>query len=297
MTPTVVGNGTPLSDNTGSVTLSSASPTFIDGEGKTDSYEEHTFTVPANADYLNGNITWTADTANVSVYETLFNPLGQVAAYSLLGANGSGFGHVEVRQPMAGTWTAVIFTIDNAAAYGGDVQFSYATQQFQNAGAVFPSSRTLRPGQSANFRVQVPAGRPETTASGCTSGRVEHRREHRHHRALAGADLQARRHVRREPHRRRRHQSLRPDHDLPVLHAVGPAVAEPGPPAGGSQLRPDGLAGHPNGQPLDVQSTAQFDARTTSWASVRRCRSKWVTRRAGSGWRCSRSPGRSTARI
>src|SRR6202042_349553 len=75
---------------------------------------------------------------------------------SLIGTDESGFGHVEVRQPAAGTWTAVIFTVDNAAQYTGAVQFDYSTEQFHNAGAVFPSSETLRPGQSGNFRVQVP---------------------------------------------------------------------------------------------------------------------------------------------
>ncbi len=159
VTPSIIGAGQQTSDDTGSVTLDSTSPTFIDGEGNTDSYATHQFTVPSGADYLTGDISWTALATGGAVYETLFNPEGQVAAYSLLGTNQSGFGHVEVRQPEAGTWTAVIFTLDTPGTqYTGDVQFDYATQQFQSAGSVFPSSRTLRPGQSANFRVSVPAG-------------------------------------------------------------------------------------------------------------------------------------------
>ena len=79
----------PTSNDTGTVTLDASSPTFVDGEGNTDSYEEHTFTVPAGADYLTGDITWAAlppiPPAPAAVYETLFNPQGQVAAYSLLG--------------------------------------------------------------------------------------------------------------------------------------------------------------------------------------------------------------------
>ena len=161
VTPSIIGAGQQTSNDTGSVDLSTASPTFVDGEGNTDSFQEHTFTVPAGSDYLTGDITWTALSTGGAVFETLFNPQGQVAAYSLLGTNQSGFGHVEVRQPMAGTWTAVIFTVNNDPknpVYSGPVQFSYSTEQFQNAGSVFPSSRTLRPGQSANFRVSVPAG-------------------------------------------------------------------------------------------------------------------------------------------
>jgi hypothetical protein len=156
VTPSVIGAPTPLSNDTGAVSLTAASPTYIDGEGNTDSFQEHTFNVPAGADYLNGDITWNALSAGTAAFETLFNPQGQVAAYSLIGSDESGFGHVEVRQPAEGTWTAVIFTVDNAAQYTGAVQFDYSTEQFHNAGAVFPSSETLRPGQSGNFRVQVP---------------------------------------------------------------------------------------------------------------------------------------------
>jgi hypothetical protein len=79
-----------------------------------------------------------------------------VAAYSLIGANQSGFGHVEVHNPIAGTWTAVIFTVSNAP-YFGPVQFSYFAQQFHPAGSVSPSSRTLMPGQTAMFNVMVTA--------------------------------------------------------------------------------------------------------------------------------------------
>jgi hypothetical protein len=158
VTPSIIGRPTPLSIDTGAVVLSAASPTYIDGEGNTDSFQEHTFVVGPGADYLNGDITWNAQSKGTAVFETLFNPQGQVAAYSLIGTDQSGFGHVEVRQPAAGTWTAVIFTVNNAAAYTGAVQFAYSTEQFHDAGAVFPSSRTLGPGQSANFRVQVTAG-------------------------------------------------------------------------------------------------------------------------------------------
>ena len=157
VTPTIAGLPTALSTDTGTVNLSSASPTYSDGEGNTDSYATHTFSVPAGADYLTGDITWGAEISGGAVFETLFDPQGNVAAYSLIGSDQSGFGHVEVRKPMAGTWTAVIFTVSNAL-YSGPVQFSYTSQQFHNSGAVFPSSRTLAPGHSADFRVIVPAG-------------------------------------------------------------------------------------------------------------------------------------------
>ena len=157
VTPTVSGNPTTVSNDTGSVTLSSSSPTYIDGEGRTDFYAVHTFSVPAGADNLNGNITWNDQSIGGVAFETLFDPQGNVAAYSLIGTNQSGFGHVEVHNPMVGTWTAVIFTVSNAP-YFGPVKFSYFAEKFQSAGSVSPSSQTLAPGQTGTFSVKVTAG-------------------------------------------------------------------------------------------------------------------------------------------
>ena len=160
VTPSASGLPTTRSSDTGSVMLNAASPTFIDGEGNTDSYGLHTFNVPSGADYLNGDITWNAQAKGTAVFETLFNPLGQVAAYSLIGSDRSGFGHVEVRQPTAGTWTAVIFTVHNAAQYTGRVRFNYATERFHSAASISPASLTLAPGHTGTFHVNVTAGQP-----------------------------------------------------------------------------------------------------------------------------------------
>jgi subtilisin family serine protease len=157
VTPTVSGNPTTMSNNTGTVSLSPASPTYVDGEGRTDFYQLHSFTVAAGTDNLNGNISWNDLQIGGVAFETLFDPLGNVAAYSLLGTNQSGFGHVEVHQPMAGSWTAVIFTVSNAP-YTGPVKFAFATEKFHSAGSVSPASRTLAPGQSGSFQVTVTAG-------------------------------------------------------------------------------------------------------------------------------------------
>jgi len=157
VTPTVSGRPTTVSNDTGAVTLSSSSPTYIDGEGRTDHYAIHAFSVPAGTDYLNGNITWNDLTVGGVAFETLFDPVGNVAAYSLIGTDRSGFGHVEVRHPIAGTWTAVIFTVSNAP-YFGPVQFSYSTEKFHSAGSVSPSSLALAPGQSGTFQVTVTTG-------------------------------------------------------------------------------------------------------------------------------------------
>ena len=118
----------------------------------------HTFTVPAGADNLNGNITWNAQQIGGVAFETLFDPQGNVAAYSLIGTNQSGFGHVEVHNPMAGTWTAVIFTVSNAPYFGA--RSSSPTRPSSSTRRVRSRRRrrTLKPGQTATFTVKVTAG-------------------------------------------------------------------------------------------------------------------------------------------
>jgi Subtilase family len=157
VTPTVSGRPTAVSRDSGTVNLSSSSPTFVDGFGATDPYEVHTFTVPTGTDYLNGDITWNAQQVGGTAFEELFDPNGNLAAYSILGILRSGFGHVEVRKPMAGTWTAIIYTF-GFIPYSGPVQFSYSTEDFHVAGSVSPASQTLAPGQSGTFQVTVTAG-------------------------------------------------------------------------------------------------------------------------------------------
>jgi Subtilase family/Peptidase inhibitor I9 len=158
LSPTLVALGSQsISDDTGTVALSSTSPKLIDGEGNTDFYALHQFTVPEGVAYLQGDIVWNAEAKTTAAFETLFDPFGRVAAYSLIGTDHSGRGHVEVRQPTAGTWTAAIFTVNNAFVYSGDVHFSFSTQNFHSSGTVTPAHKTLNPGQSATFSVSVDA--------------------------------------------------------------------------------------------------------------------------------------------
>jgi hypothetical protein len=264
VSPSVSGLPTTLPGDTGSVTLSSASPQFVDGEGNLDSYAKHTFTVPSGAGYLNGNITWNSASSPTAVFETLFDPSGRVAAYSLIGTDHSGFGHVEVRHPMAGTWTAVIFTVRNAFVYSGAVKFSYSTERFHRAGSVSPASLTLAPGQSGTFHVTVTAGQagdeslslhlgtgsstdgsipitlralvPLTSSGGSFGGTL----------TGGGSSFNA-------------GQSFTYQFKVPggrqSLNA-GIKLADP-------NYNLEGFLVDPNGEPLDIQSTAQFDASDT----------------------------------
>jgi hypothetical protein len=159
VTPVVSGRPVPRSSDTGKVTLSASSPTQVDGAGATDPYEVHTFTVRPGAGYLNGDISWNAQQTGGAAFETLFDPRDNLAAYSVLGSEQSGYGHVEVRRPMAGRWTAVIHTT-GSAPYFGPVRYSYRTEDFRTAGSVSPASRKLAPGQAGTFHVRVTAGQP-----------------------------------------------------------------------------------------------------------------------------------------
>jgi hypothetical protein len=154
--PSVVGlNPSRFSNDQGSVTLNASSPSFIDDRGRIAFYQSHQFSVPEGADYLNGDIIWQAQQQRGSiVFETVFDPAGRVAAYSLLG-EASGHGHIEVRHPSPGTWKSVIWTVKTAGPYAGVVKFSYFTQRFQSAGSVSPSSTTLAPGQTVGLNVAV----------------------------------------------------------------------------------------------------------------------------------------------
>lgn len=140
--------GAPVSDQTGSVTLSSASPTFVDQFGNTVPYQKIQFTVPANADRLDTYLTWSDPTSRVGL--TLIDPSGKMAAYTRPQGDGD-HGEVDVADPQAGTWTGIIFRRDGA--FQGPVQWEATAQQFGAGDTVSPQSQTLAPGQSATFQV------------------------------------------------------------------------------------------------------------------------------------------------
>jgi hypothetical protein len=157
----------PASEDAGTVALAPATAaTFVDGGGTTSAYELHPFSVPAGVQRLDGDITWDGRLQrSARVRETLFDPVGRLAAYSLPQGPG-GFGHVDVHDPLPGTWTAVLWTQRNATAYAGPVQFSFSTRRFVPAGEVSPGSRTLAPGATGTFtvRVRTPVAAGDTSA-------------------------------------------------------------------------------------------------------------------------------------
>jgi hypothetical protein len=142
-----------VSDSKQDVNLGTT-PTFIDQFGAARPYVTTTFTVPANVDRLVAYDAWPGPSARVGL--TLIDPTGAYAAYTRPQGDGD-HTQVDVRKPVAGKWTAIVFKRDGT--YTGVVHLEFATERFGGVDSVSPSSLTLGPGQTGRFhlRTRLPA--------------------------------------------------------------------------------------------------------------------------------------------
>jgi hypothetical protein len=148
----------------GSVVLNDgSSPQFTDWGGLQNNFATITFNIPAGADRLNASIAYPGNPANrfnSPVRLILVDPQGRFAAHSLPQGVGN-FGSVDVREPVQGTWTGVIFSdLASAGGTNGTVHWKVSTQSFVPFGTVAPSSLFLAPGESRSF--EVTASTPST---------------------------------------------------------------------------------------------------------------------------------------
>ena len=131
-------------------------PAFVDGGGVPSAYVTHDFRVPDGAQWLDASVTWDGASQPASrVRMSLFDPQGRFAAYSLPQGPG-GFNHVDVHDPTPGTWTAVFWTRKNATVYSGAFQFAFTTRHYERIGTVSPRPHMLRPGGRRTLHVTVP---------------------------------------------------------------------------------------------------------------------------------------------
>ena len=139
----------------GTVVLNAGSPTVELWSGVVEPYARVNFNVPAGSDRLDASIAFPIGNSCCAGHLTLIDPNGKYAAYSL--AQGvSGYGNVDVREPAAGTWTAVIFddlpVVEHTAV---PVLWQVYTQSFVPFGSVSSSSFTLAPGASRNLNLSA----------------------------------------------------------------------------------------------------------------------------------------------
>jgi hypothetical protein len=157
LTPTLETLGAPFAGATLNLTLNPAvDPYFLNVAGNERVYITKTFKVPANAEHLDAAIAFQsplsiAATNPPLVYLGLIDPSGRQAANSIPQGLGSGYGHVDVVKPQAGTWTAVVYTRKTgvAGSYSGPIQFTWAAENYVELGSVSPAHITLSPGASA----------------------------------------------------------------------------------------------------------------------------------------------------
>jgi hypothetical protein len=141
--------GTPTASATLTFTMNPAtSPIFTFVNGAQRAYMTKTFTVPAGADHLDAAMAYKPLNSTTIMYLGLLDPSGRQAAFSLPQGTGNGYGHVDVINPAAGTWTAIFFTrvASSSTSYSGPVHFTWSTEQFVPFGTVSPAVLDLAPG-------------------------------------------------------------------------------------------------------------------------------------------------------
>jgi hypothetical protein len=150
----------------GSVRLTRRSPEFVSYDGLRNSYGIFHFRVTRGQDRLFASLAWPGDPIsclnyycevglNARVRLILIDPRGRFAAHSFPQGPGN-YGSVDVRYPVAGTWTGVIFS-DLAGDGGttGTIRWQADTQQFVSFGSVVPDRLTLARGQSSTVTVSA----------------------------------------------------------------------------------------------------------------------------------------------
>jgi len=147
----------------GTDTLNTATaPAYLDGFGFARSFVAQTFAINA-ADRL--DVSMAAASAPFLDRLTLVDPNGVYTAFSIP-QGAANFAHVDVRFPMAGTWTA-FFAMSQSSGFNGPIAWQAQTSDFKTDGTVSPSSFTLAPGASRTVTVnsQTPSKPGDVSAS------------------------------------------------------------------------------------------------------------------------------------
>ena len=165
--------GDPFDVQTRTVKLSdTASKHFEDYAGQTTNYQVVHFNVPQGVDRLDEDYAYPGDpfgSLNGRVRLALIDPKGTFASHSIPQGIGNA-GHADVRNPVAGTWTAMIWSRQSTVdGFVGKVIAQFAMHNYHGTGSITPSSVTLAPGQSATVKVRATtSSTPGDTANSVT---------------------------------------------------------------------------------------------------------------------------------
>jgi hypothetical protein len=135
-------------------------PTFTYYNGQTWAYKEVHFSVPADTQRVLERMAWQGTRPGQSdavVRLTLLAPDGTFVANSRPqgGAATANYANVDVRNPAAGTWTAVMYSIAGTAGYAGNIQLGTDAQRAIPVGKITPANFTLAPGASRSVTVKA----------------------------------------------------------------------------------------------------------------------------------------------
>jgi len=159
--PLTVAAGTrtfvPLSGSSQTVPFDSRTlPSFTYYEGSNWVYKKVTFTVPAGAQRLLERLAFQGNGPSDIIRMTLLDPSGKFVANSRPqgGTATANYANVDVRNPVAGTWTAVLYSVAGPTGYhAAPVILRTDTQRTIPVGQVSPATFTLAPGASRDVRV------------------------------------------------------------------------------------------------------------------------------------------------
>jgi hypothetical protein len=160
LTPALESLTQVVAGNTLSLNLNPArDATFINSGGNARAYIKKTFKVPAGLQHLDAAIAFQIDLTSTDsplVLFALLDPSGNQAAYSLPQGTGNGYGHVDVDNPAAGTWTVIVWTrpVGADGSYTGPIEFTWTGENYAKLGTVSPAKLTLAPGQSQKITAQ-----------------------------------------------------------------------------------------------------------------------------------------------
>ncbi|MGO8887760.1 MAG: hypothetical protein ACLPUO_04680 [Streptosporangiaceae bacterium] len=154
----------------GKVTLKDGvSPEFANYQGLQNNYSVIHFRVTPGQDRLSASIAYPGNPANgnnARVRMILIDPRGRFAAHTLPQGVGN-YGNVDVRYPVAGQWTGVIFgDVAKDGGTNGTVPWEVSTQRFAPFASVSPSAFALGAGQSTTVHVTATTPAQPGDASG-----------------------------------------------------------------------------------------------------------------------------------